>query len=80
MGWGPEQPDLVESVPALGRGVGSRWSLALWSGTSSLFRMGKVGQLFPVFMYSCLLFKSAMTLTILALKIFSLESLSPVDI
>ena len=27
LGWGFEQPGLVEGVPAHGRGVGTRWSL-----------------------------------------------------
>jgi len=27
VGWSSEQPDLVEDVPAHGRGVGTRWSL-----------------------------------------------------
>ena len=27
VGWSSEQPDLVEDVPADGRGVGTRWAL-----------------------------------------------------
>jgi len=30
VGWGFEQPGLVEDVPAWGRGVGTRWSLRLF--------------------------------------------------